>query len=315
MRGRVAGLERAPQRDRVGRAVAGQPAGQVHLVAVARLDVLDDRPDAGLELGPVEARGPGPEPGAGARYRRGSGGVERGLEVTPARRPARETRTAPVAPVDLRVRRKPDEAQVGDGIAGRPTGSAGPHPLDAARRGRRRGIRPTSRARADPAGRRRRRPSTGTISSAPQATTARDPSSPTAAGSSRGNAARIGPTSIRCRVPGRAEAPAPADFSEAFQYDHGTVVASLPPWRAFVRRYVIALGVTFVLVTGALVVGNRVIDDKLSDIPRIGGLELPEGPGKAGNFLIIGSDSRSRPEQREGVRHRGRDRARRSPTR
>lgn len=70
------------------------------------------------------------------------------------------------------------------------------------------------------------------------------------------------------------------------------MVQPLPPWRAFVRRYVIALGVTFVLVASALVVGNRVIDDKISDIPRIGGLELPDGPGEAGNFLIIGSDSR-----------------------
>jgi LCP family protein required for cell wall assembly len=70
------------------------------------------------------------------------------------------------------------------------------------------------------------------------------------------------------------------------------VVQTLPPWRAFVRRYVIALGVTFVLVVGSLVVGNRVIDDKISDIPRIDGLELPDGPGEAGNFLIIGSDSR-----------------------
>jgi LCP family protein required for cell wall assembly len=56
---------------------------------------------------------------------------------------------------------------------------------------------------------------------------------------------------------------------------------------------VIALGVTFVLVTSALLVGNRVIDDKISDIPRIAGLELPDGPGEAGNFLVIGSDSRS----------------------
>ncbi len=53
----------------------------------------------------------------------------------------------------------------------------------------------------------------------------------------------------------------------------------------------IALGLTFVLVAAALVVGNQVIDDKLSNIPRIGGLQLPEGPGDAGNFLIIGSDS------------------------
>ena len=80
----------------------------------------------------------------------------------------------------------------------------------------------------------------------------------------------------------------------------------------------IALGVTFVLVDGRLVVGNQVIDDKLSDIPRIGGLQLPEGPGKAGNFLLIGSDSRDFVESAsdgEGVRHRGARPARRSPTR
>ena len=71
------------------------------------------------------------------------------------------------------------------------------------------------------------------------------------------------------------------------------MVASLPPWRAFVRRYVIALVVTFVLVTGGLVVGNRVVDQKLNDIPRVGNLTLAPGPGKAGNYLILGSDSRS----------------------
>ncbi|HEY3722303.1 MAG TPA: LCP family protein [Acidimicrobiia bacterium] len=71
------------------------------------------------------------------------------------------------------------------------------------------------------------------------------------------------------------------------------MVASLPPWRAFVRRYVIALVVTFVLVTGGILVGNRVVDSKLNDIPRVGGLTLAPGPGKAGNYLILGSDSRS----------------------
>jgi LCP family protein required for cell wall assembly len=55
---------------------------------------------------------------------------------------------------------------------------------------------------------------------------------------------------------------------------------------------VIAFVVTLVLVTGGLVVGNRVIDDKLSTIPRVGGLTLAAGPGKAGNYLLIGSDSR-----------------------
>ncbi len=71
------------------------------------------------------------------------------------------------------------------------------------------------------------------------------------------------------------------------------MVASLPPWRAFVRRYLIALVVTFVLVTGGLIVGNRVVDNKLNDIPRVGNLTLAPGPGKAGNYLILGSDSRS----------------------
>jgi LCP family protein required for cell wall assembly len=80
---------------------------------------------------------------------------------------------------------------------------------------------------------------------------------------------------------------------EGLQYDLRTVVASLPPWRAFVRRYVIALVVTFVLVTGGLIVGNRVVDNKLNDIPRVGNLTLAPGPGKAGNYLILGSDSRS----------------------
>jgi LCP family protein required for cell wall assembly len=55
---------------------------------------------------------------------------------------------------------------------------------------------------------------------------------------------------------------------------------------------VIALGVTFVLVTGGIVGANQVIDNKLSEIPRVGGLQLPEGPGKAGNYLLIGSDAR-----------------------
>ncbi len=54
----------------------------------------------------------------------------------------------------------------------------------------------------------------------------------------------------------------------------------------------IALGVTFVLVTGGIVGANQVIASRLDDIPRIGGLQLPEGPGKAGNYLVIGSDTR-----------------------
>ncbi len=54
----------------------------------------------------------------------------------------------------------------------------------------------------------------------------------------------------------------------------------------------IALGVTFVLVTGGIVGANQVINSRFDDIPRIGNLKLPSGPGQAGNFLVIGSDTR-----------------------
>ncbi len=64
-------------------------------------------------------------------------------------------------------------------------------------------------------------------------------------------------------------------------------------WRAFLHRYVIALGVAFVLVVGGIVVGNRMISDKLSEIHRIPNLVVAsEGPAQAGNYLIVGSDTR-----------------------
>jgi LCP family protein required for cell wall assembly len=63
-------------------------------------------------------------------------------------------------------------------------------------------------------------------------------------------------------------------------------------WRVFGRRYVIALVATVILLTGGIVGANFAIDDALSDIQRVGGLDLPEGPGEAGNYLVIGSDAR-----------------------
>jgi LCP family protein required for cell wall assembly len=70
------------------------------------------------------------------------------------------------------------------------------------------------------------------------------------------------------------------------------VALSPSSWRAFGRRYLIAFGVTSVLVVGGVVSANQVIDARLNDIPRVGGLDLPSGPGQAGNYLVIGSDSR-----------------------
>jgi LCP family protein required for cell wall assembly len=68
--------------------------------------------------------------------------------------------------------------------------------------------------------------------------------------------------------------------------------SSSSPWRAFVHRYVIALGVAFVLVMSGLLVGNRLIDAKLGDLHRVRVAVAAEGPAQAGNYLIVGSDSR-----------------------
>jgi LCP family protein required for cell wall assembly len=74
------------------------------------------------------------------------------------------------------------------------------------------------------------------------------------------------------------------------------VAASPPPrssfWRAFVRRYVIALGVAFVLVVSGIVYGNWEIGQKLDDVHRIKVDVGAEGPAEAGNYLIVGSDTR-----------------------
>lgn len=64
-------------------------------------------------------------------------------------------------------------------------------------------------------------------------------------------------------------------------------------WRAFARRYVIALALVFVLVVSGVLVGNRVIDDKIADLHRVKVDVAAEGPAEAANFLIVGSDSRA----------------------
>ncbi|MSO38717.1 MAG: hypothetical protein EXQ69_10815, partial [Acidimicrobiia bacterium] len=65
------------------------------------------------------------------------------------------------------------------------------------------------------------------------------------------------------------------------------------PLRAFRSRFLIALGVSFLLVVGGTVIGNQVVNDRLNEIPRAPELELmSEGPAEAANYLIVGSDSR-----------------------
>jgi LCP family protein required for cell wall assembly len=67
-----------------------------------------------------------------------------------------------------------------------------------------------------------------------------------------------------------------------------------PTLRAWTQRYVIALGVVFVLTVGGVVGANVVIDSKLADIQRVH-LRTADLPGvaEAGNYLVIGSDTRS----------------------
>lgn len=72
-----------------------------------------------------------------------------------------------------------------------------------------------------------------------------------------------------------------------------TPLLDAPFARAVLGRVVVASVVAAVLVTSGVVVGNRVINAKLAEIPRVADLELAAGPAQGGNYLIIGSDSRA----------------------
>jgi LCP family protein required for cell wall assembly len=62
--------------------------------------------------------------------------------------------------------------------------------------------------------------------------------------------------------------------------------------RAFSRRYLIALGVAAVVMTGGVVTVNYVISNKLTGVKRIHVLEAPPPPQGA-NYLLLGSDTRA----------------------
>jgi LCP family protein required for cell wall assembly len=68
---------------------------------------------------------------------------------------------------------------------------------------------------------------------------------------------------------------------------------SSPRSRTFVTRYLVALGVTFVTLLTGVVAVNVAVNQKLAGIGRVNGLDLPDSPGKAGNYLVLGSDSRA----------------------
>ena len=62
--------------------------------------------------------------------------------------------------------------------------------------------------------------------------------------------------------------------------------------RAFSGRYLIALGVAAVVMIGAVVTVNYVINDKLSGVKRIKVKEAAAPPSGA-NYLLLGSDTRA----------------------
>lgn len=74
--------------------------------------------------------------------------------------------------------------------------------------------------------------------------------------------------------------------------------------RAWIRTYVIALGLAVSATVGGLFAVNVVIDRKIDAIDRVPNLDLAENtdPGEPANFLLIGSDTRAfieNPEQEE----------------
>ncbi len=87
--------------------------------------------------------------------------------------------------------------------------------------------------------------------------------------------------------------------------------------RSFTHRYVIALGVAVVFTVGGVVGANIAIDQKFEQISRVEVKLAPADPGVAGNFLLIGSDTRafaSTPEQEEAFGSKDEQTGQRSDT-
>jgi len=87
--------------------------------------------------------------------------------------------------------------------------------------------------------------------------------------------------------------------------------------RAFAHRYVIALGVAVVFTVGGVVGANIAIDRKFEQISRVEVTLAPADPGVAGNFLLIGSDTRAfanTPEQEEAFGSKDEQTGQRSDT-
>ena len=64
------------------------------------------------------------------------------------------------------------------------------------------------------------------------------------------------------------------------------------PLRAFAGRYLVAFVTSAVVMVGAVVAVNYVIDRKLSHIPRVN-VDTASAPSAGANYLVIGSDTRA----------------------
>jgi LCP family protein required for cell wall assembly len=64
-------------------------------------------------------------------------------------------------------------------------------------------------------------------------------------------------------------------------------------WRVFRRRFVVACAAALAIMVASIVVLNVKVNQTLADTKRIGNLTFPDGPAEGGNYLVIGSDSRS----------------------
>jgi LCP family protein required for cell wall assembly len=88
-------------------------------------------------------------------------------------------------------------------------------------------------------------------------------------------------------------------------------------FRALVRRYVVALGIAFVLLVGSLVGVNVFIDKKIEAIPRVKvNLSRDTDPGQPANFVLLGSDTRANltPEEQQAYGNAAQEGGKRSDT-
>src|SRR3954470_3569986 len=96
----------------------------------------------------------------------------------------------------------------------------------------------------------------------------------------------------KTRYPSGPDGPR-TEFRIRPRYPGRTVALTPASWRVFRRRFVVACAAALAMMVASIVILNVKVNETLADTKRIGNLTFPEGPAEGGNYLIIGSDSRS----------------------